>query len=69
MATARTRHAAITMSSGSLLVSGGRPGTTGALSSGEVYDPVANAWTAVSNGMANARHEHTHSLLAMVGCW
>lgn len=62
MATARTRHAAIRLGSGNVLVTGGRI-SSGAHASGEVYDPAANAWTPVTNAMASARTDHTHTLL------
>ncbi len=56
MGTARQGAAAALLTSGKVLVAGGTGGTGSTmLSSAEVYDPVANTWTAVSNTMTDPR--------------
>jgi len=65
LATTRELHAATLLSSGKVLVTGGFGGTGGTggtasfLSAAELYDPVANAWSAAGNTTARARHSAT----------
>jgi hypothetical protein len=48
------------LASGKVLLAGGEIMTTGtALSTGEVYDPVSNTWTATANTLSHPRSEHT----------
>jgi len=50
----------VLLSSGKVLLSGGSVMTTGTqYSTGEVYDPATNTWTATANNMAGPRSEHT----------
>lgn len=73
MGTARCGHAATTLIDGRVLVTGGVNTFAGtaigvilnsAANNGEVYDPVLNTWTAVSNAMASKRFAHTQTRLA-----
>lgn len=73
MGTARAGHAATTLLNGKVLVTGGVSTFTGtaigpilnsASDTGEVYDPVANTWTPVTNVMASKRFIHTQTRLA-----
>lgn len=61
MSTARTDQATVLLSSGKVLVSGGR-GSTGVLASAEVYDPASGAWSSAGN-MNYYRYSHTATLL------
>ncbi len=77
MGTPRGAHAATLLNDGRVLVTGGTtnftqaPGSTtplgdilnASVNTGEVYDPVANTWTPVSNTMASKRWGHTQTLL------
>jgi hypothetical protein len=65
MATARAGHTATLLPNGKVLVAGGEAsaGNSGvALASAEIYDPVANTWSAAGS-MATARLSHTATLL------
>ena len=68
MATMRTSHAATLLPDGRVLVTGGSTVSTSAAqgyvnnASAEIYDPVANAWTAAA-AMSVARSHHTATLL------
>jgi hypothetical protein len=66
MATAREQHTATIMTDGRVLVAGGLQGSggsTSALASAEVYDPVSGAWTAAAS-MSAARAGHTATAFA-----
>jgi hypothetical protein len=72
MGSARAGHAATTLNDGRVLVTGGTttftgtsfpPILNGALTTGEVYDPITNVWTPVSNVMAAKRLFHTQTRL------
>jgi N-acetylneuraminic acid mutarotase len=54
MGTPRQDPSAIRLPSGKVLVVGGSDGTN-VLASAEVYDPAANSWTPVANGMSSPR--------------
>jgi Kelch motif/Fibronectin type III domain len=56
MTTARVAGAAVVLQSGKVLVVGGGTNEgTGAVDTGEVYDPVGNTWTPVLNSMSSKR--------------
>src|SRR5438094_1328428 len=60
---ARTKHTAVALQDGRVLVAGGIGGGGTAIDSAEIYDPVANTWT-VTGSLKVARSGHTASLLA-----
>ena len=59
--TARNFHTATLLPNGKLLVAGG-VGTSGVLTSAELYDPASGSWTATGS-LNTARKEHTATLL------
>src|SRR6059036_963672 len=59
---ARTKHTAVALQDGRVLVAGGIGGGGTAIDSAEIYDPVANTWT-VTGSLKVARSGHTASLL------
>ena len=61
MATPREEHTATMLANGQLLVAGGMNGS-GALISGELFDPVKEQWTATGN-LNTARYGHTATSL------
>jgi len=65
MKQARYRHAATVLEDGTVLVTGGQASSqaTSALTSAEIYDPVAKTWTATTGQMNTARAFHTSTLL------
>ncbi len=58
----RRGHTATLLPNGKVLVIGGTDGTV-ALKSAEIYDPVTELWTAVTNSMRFTRRWHTATLL------
>jgi N-acetylneuraminic acid mutarotase len=61
MGSARCGAAAVALSGGKVLVAGGGTSATNpatGFNTGEVYDPAANSWTAVSNTMSSYRFLH-----------
>src|SRR5215471_11728039 len=62
LATGRELHTATLLPNGRVLVTGGF-GSSGFLSSAELYDPAAGSWT-TTGSMAAARGYHTATLLA-----
>jgi len=63
MTTPRRSHTATLLPSGKVLVTGGMNNVPAAVSSAELYDPVAKTWTAVAT-MSRPRQQHTATLLA-----
>ncbi|MGO8816531.1 MAG: kelch repeat-containing protein [Terriglobia bacterium] len=65
MTTARGGHAATLLPNGLVLITGGATTAQGSptLDSAELYDPVANTFTALSATMTSARSGHTATLL------
>jgi len=65
MTQARRVHTGVTVPSGKVFVAGGQSdiAPTTALSSAELYDATSGVWTATF-GMAQARYQHTATLLA-----
>jgi len=61
MATAREYHSATLLRNGKVLVAGGR-GSSGNLSSAELYDPTSGSWSSTGS-MATGRAEHSATLL------
>ena len=61
LGTARAYHTATLLPSGKVLVAGGQ-GTSGSLSSAELYDPATGSWTATGS-LGTARDFHTATLL------
>ena len=61
LGTARDFHTATLLPYGKVLVAGGF-GSSGILSSAELYDPAAGTWTATGS-MSTARDSHTATLL------
>lgn len=61
MGTARARHTASLLSDGRVFVFGGSSNGTdsGALASGEIYNPTTNTWSGTANITANARWKHS----------
>jgi Galactose oxidase, central domain len=59
--TARQFHTATLLSNGKVLVAGGR-GTSGYLTSAELYDPASGTWSATGS-LTTARYQHTATLL------
>ena len=57
----RTRHAAINLPNGKILVAGGINAT--ALNTAEVYDPISRTWGATDNVISAARAEATASVI------
>ena len=57
----RWKHTATLLADGRVLVTGGFNG--GQLSSAEIYDPVAETWSATAGPMTVARYHHLASLL------
>ena len=67
MTTARVFHTATRLPNGQVLVAGGintRSFPAAALNTAEVYDPVANTFTAITATMTTPRDGHTATLLA-----
>ncbi|WP_244224832.1 Kelch repeat-containing protein [Corallococcus sicarius] len=64
LGTARMDHTATRLKDGRVLVVGGRGPSGGALSSAEIYDPVANQWKAASPIPVGARSGHAAVLLS-----
>lgn len=67
MTAPRAQHTATTLGDGRVLVTGGTDGA-GTYQTSEVFDPVANTWTALPSlmsvsGFASARQLHTATLL------
>jgi predicted secreted protein len=62
MAAARAGHQATLLTSGKVLVAGGRDENLNFLASAELYDPVAGTWSATGS-MGAARSEHQATLL------
>ena len=62
MGTARHAHTATLLPNGKVLVAGGQ-GSSGFVSSAELYDPATGTWT-VTGALGNARMGHTATLLA-----
>lgn len=64
MTTARVQHTMTLLSSGKVLVVGGKSTTSDAtaLDTAEIYDPTVNTWTRTSSGLT-ARRAHTATLL------
>jgi hypothetical protein len=60
-ATARRRHTTVVLADGRVLVAGGRS-DTGVLASAELYDPLANTWTATGS-LSTARTDHSATVL------
>ncbi len=63
MSTARQEHAAALLPDGRVLVIGGRDENLTILASAELYDPVANSWSAAAD-MATTRFNHTSTTLS-----
>ena len=66
MTTNRAAHAAVRLSNGQVLITGGFsvPSIPSpALNTAEIYDPVANTFTALTSRMVSARASHTATLL------
>jgi N-acetylneuraminic acid mutarotase len=66
MTTSRASHTATLLPNGKVLLTGGFGGANGsttALNSAELYDPIANTFTALSATMTTARAGHTATLL------
>jgi len=66
MTTNRSHHAAVLLTNGQVLVVGGLTGignSPSPLSSSETYDPATGVWTATTNSPADARWDHTATLL------
>lgn len=59
MNVARWGHTATLLGDGRVLVAGGVPGSTGGLSSLELYDPLTNTWRALTATLASTRALHT----------
>ena len=63
LATGRGFHTATMLPNGKVLVTGGATtGTSGSLSSAELFDPASGTWTATAS-LANKRIDHTATLL------
>jgi hypothetical protein len=62
--TARRYHTATLLPGGKVLVAGGSSSGFEALSSSEIYDPIADTWTIASISLNNGRFLHTATLLA-----
>ncbi len=62
MLASRKGHAATLLPTGQVLLTGGSDGTN-ALSSAELYDPVAQTFTATLGSMVHPRQNHTAALL------
>jgi hypothetical protein len=63
MQSARAGHTATLLATGQVLLTGGSNGAV-ALSSAELYDPVAQSFTATAGPMVHARQNHVAALLA-----
>ena len=59
--TARSSHTATLLPNGKVLIAGGF-GSSGYLSSAELYDPASGMWSS-TGGLSTARYEHTATLL------
>ena len=65
MASARYEHSATLLSSGKVLVAGGRTGSAAtSLPTAELYDPDAGTFAAVPGSMVESRRVHTSTLLS-----
>jgi hypothetical protein len=62
MNVARSRHVAVLLANGMVLVAGGRQGNKVPTRTAEIYDPVADTWT-VATSMSVARDNFTATLL------
>src|ERR1700752_2317649 len=63
MINARSGHISVTLPSGKVLVAGGITAGGSATNAAEIYDPIANSWSAVGSGMTEARSSATAALL------
>jgi WD40 repeat protein len=63
MVTAREYHTATLLANGKVLIAGGEDNSVNILNTAELYDPAANAFTAVSSTMSFARESATATLL------
>jgi hypothetical protein len=63
MTTPRAEHAATLLANGKVLITGGNDNTGISLASAEIYDPVANTFTATSHPMNSVRQAHHADLL------
>jgi N-acetylneuraminic acid mutarotase len=64
MNVARKQHTATLLADGRVLVLGGANGGGAALNTGEIYDPVANTWTSLTNPLLHSRFDHGVGLLS-----
>ena len=62
MNVARSRHFAVVLRNGRVLVGGGNTAGSGTTNSAEIYHPAANTWTA-TNTMTSARENATAAVL------
>ena len=68
MITPRQEHTATSLSTGRVLVAGGRSGTgTTALASAELYDRTTGTWSATGSMTTGGRRLHTATMLATSG--
>ena len=65
MTTVRAGHTATLLPNGKVLITGGSPNASGSheVNTAEVYDPVANTFTALGATMTTARYSHMATLL------
>ena len=59
----RSRHTAILLKNGQILVTGGNVGSNSSIPNTELYDPLKETWTIIDS-MHENRDDHTASLLS-----
>jgi hypothetical protein len=67
MNTPRYGHTATVLPDGTVLVAGGTGPSGANVSSAEIFDPIAGAWTTLTSTMSAARGTHTATLLSAQG--
>jgi len=63
MTATREGHAAVLLSNGQVLITGGDNPQTGSLNSAEIYDPTSNTFTAITSTMTVPRISHRMTVL------
>lgn len=63
MINARSKHISVALQDGRVLVAGGLIAGGGTTNAAEIFDPIANSWSAIASGMVEAQSGATAALL------